>query len=151
VRDWVSHPHCKNFHLEVVAVHIFMFTLVQVQSLTDTRMPSFPSLYSHGQLNQCPSTEWTVKVQSPTGTLELFTTSKPAMWLSWLFIQWLLEGSKVACAQSWPFTKLITLRYMHFIDPSCSPSAQDMKHVIMIIYDCTAIVSYWTHTISHIT
>jgi hypothetical protein len=45
----------------------------------------------------------------------------------------------------------ITLHYMHFIDPSCSPSAQNMKHVIIIIYDCTAIMSYWTHTISHIT
>jgi hypothetical protein len=37
MRDKVSHPYYENFHLEVVLVHMFMSTLIKLQSLTDTK------------------------------------------------------------------------------------------------------------------
>jgi hypothetical protein len=43
MRDKVSHPYYENFHLEVVLVHMFMFTLIKLQSLTDTKFLPHPS------------------------------------------------------------------------------------------------------------
>jgi hypothetical protein len=75
VRDQVSHPYYKNFRLEVVSVHMFMVTLIKVQSLTDTRIPSSPSLYSHGQLNQNGQSRFNTKQRHQN----FFTTSQPAV------------------------------------------------------------------------
>jgi hypothetical protein len=41
--------------------------------------------------------------------------------------------------------------YIHFINPSCNLSAQDMKHVTTLIQDCAAVMSYWTQITHNIT
>jgi hypothetical protein len=75
VRDQVLHPHYENVYLEVVSVHMFMFTFIKVQSLRDTRIPSSPSLYSHRQLNHNGQSRYNSKQRHHN----FFTTSLSAL------------------------------------------------------------------------